>query len=98
MSKTRIAAADLPELCYVFIAGAEPGKRIGIIKCGESGYHLTEFDAPDVPNDYAQEAVQHFNKRLGVTSAQVLAMEIGSMFGWDVPGANPANHPQTWKA
>lgn len=33
-----------------------------------------------------------FNRDLGVTNAQRMAMEIGSIFGWDVPGANPDMH------
>lgn len=32
-----------------------------------------------------------FNARHGITAAQVEAMMIGSVFGWDVPGADPAN-------
>jgi hypothetical protein len=33
--------------------------------------------------------VDAFNSRHNVTPAQVQAMEIGSMFGWDAPGADP---------
>ena len=29
---------------------------------------------------------------MGVTPAQKMAMEIGSIWGFDVPGANPENH------
>ena len=32
--------------------------------------------------------------RLGVTQAQRLAMECGSIHGWNVPGANPASYEQ----
>ena len=31
------------------------------------------------------------NRKLGVTPAQEEAMKIGSMCGWDVPGADPDN-------
>lgn len=36
--------------------------------------------------------VDGFNARHGVTKAQQDAMEIGSCFGWEVPGADPDNH------
>jgi hypothetical protein len=36
--------------------------------------------------------VEAFNERHGVTAAQRIAMEIGSHFGFDVPGANPDKH------
>jgi hypothetical protein len=78
-----------PELCYVLIRGAKPGKRIGIIKRGESGYYLTDFDSAEASDDVARDCVKHFNKKLGVSPAHAEAMEIGSMFGWHVPGARP---------
>jgi len=34
------------------------------------------------------------NERLGVTQEQRLAMECGSMHGWDVPGADPKAYEQ----
>ncbi len=37
-----------------------------------------------------QEKAKELNAKIGVTPAQAEAMMIGSMFGWDVPGANPA--------
>ena len=33
--------------------------------------------------------VDAYNARHGITPALVEAMQIGSMFGWDVPGADP---------
>ncbi len=50
-----------------------------IIKRGERGYHPAAEDLN----------VQMFNRRLNVTASQVEAMMIGSMFGFDVPGADP---------
>ena len=38
------------------------------------------------------EEADRLNERMGVTPAQRLAMEIGSMAGWDVPGADPKNY------
>ena len=81
---------DLPELCYVMIGAAQPGERIGIIKRNERGYYLTDFDNKTASDTIVQEAVRRMNERLGVKPSQVIAMQAGSMFGWDVPGANPA--------
>jgi hypothetical protein len=53
-----------------------------MIRRGIAGYYLAS----------ANFDVDGFNIRHGITAAQIEAMEIGSMFGWDVPGANPDNH------
>jgi hypothetical protein len=39
----------------------------------------------------AMENIDEANKMIGVTTKQSEAMQIGSMFGWHVPGADP-NH------
>ena len=48
-------------------------------KRGESGYYPINSNASAV----------ELNERRGVTKAQVSAMYMGSLFGWDVPGADP---------
>jgi len=80
---------NIPELCYVFIHSANPGKRIGIIKRGESGYYPTDFDSPTASAAIAEQVVNRLNERLGVSPAHAEAMQVGSMFGWNVPGAQP---------
>lgn len=65
---------NLPEMCMSLLHGT--GEPI-IIKRGKSGYYPYHGDPDD------------FNKSAGVTPAQVAAMEVGSMFGWHVPGADP---------
>jgi hypothetical protein len=50
-----------------------------IIFVGENGYH--EFES--------EVDVDKFNQENDVTETQVKAMIYGSMFGWDVPGADP---------
>jgi hypothetical protein len=75
----------LPELCYALDVTKGPDKgRAIIIKRGESGYYPTDW-----PDGYTQEIIDELNKRCGITKAQAEAMHIGSMFGWDVPAANP---------
>ena len=38
--------------------------------------------------------VDYNNERLGVTPAQRMAMETGSMYGWSAPGADPKAYEQ----
>lgn len=83
-----------PALCYVVVPGAEPGKRIGIVKRGETGYYLTDYDMPTVSNLAVKEFVAEQNAKLGVEPAEAEAMLYGSCFGWDAPIANAAK----WKS
>lgn len=94
MTQRQSVAADnlakLPELCYVLLEHNAPGKRIAIISAGESGYYPTKLDDnPSLGVDQLRTVVSHLNRRLGVTPAQAEAMFVGSLFGWDVPGADP---------
>ena len=73
-------ADNIPKRCF----GVESGKLI-VITAGESGY----VPVPCVTDP--QTAADSLNKGEGVTQAQQAAMKCGSMFGWGVPGADPAN-------
>jgi hypothetical protein len=70
----------LPELCAARLPAT--GEPI-MIKRGVMGYY---------PGDPRLD-VDAFNKKKGVTPEQAEAMLIGSMFGWEVSGADP----DTWK-
>ena len=71
----------LPDMC----AARLPNDKSPIlIRRGVAGY----WPAPRPDMD-----VDAFNARKGVTPAQVMAMQIGSMFGWDAPGADPDYKP-----
>ena len=70
--------AGLPMHCYS--THPETKKPI-LISYAEQGFYPVR-----IPEG---STVESFNKALGVTPAQRQAMEIGSMFGWRVPGANP---------
>ena len=80
-------AKGLPELCFSTLRTT--GQLI-CIKRGESGYYPSDWDTGDKERNV--ELVDELNERLGVTPAQRQAMEIGSMAGWDVPGADPGNY------
>ena len=74
----------LPELCFTLLPGT--GQLI-CVKRGESGYYPSNWSTPDAQEN--RRIADEQNRKLGVTPAQEKAMKIGSMCGWDVPGADP---------
>ena len=80
-------AKGLPELCFSTLRTT--GQLI-CIKRGESGYYPSDWDTGDKERNV--ELADELNENLGVTPAQRQAMEIGSMAGWDVPGADPGSY------
>ena len=80
-------ADGLPELCFSTLLTS--GDLI-CIKRGETGYYPSEWDTGDKEQNV--ELADQLNEQLGVTMWQRKAMEVGSMCGWDVPGADPAKY------
>ena len=80
-------AEGLPELCY---SVHESTGELIVIKRGETGYHPCDYNTPDKERNV--ELADFNNEKLGVTPSQRRAMEIGSLCGWDVPGADPARY------
>lgn len=80
-------ADGLPELCFSTLLTS--GDLI-CIKRGEAGYLPSEWDTGDKEKNV--ELADQLNEQLGVTMWQRKAMEVGSMCGWDVPGADPAKY------
>ena len=76
----------LPQLCFTLLPGT--GQLI-CVKRGESGYYPSDWSTPDAQEN--RRIADEQNRKLGVTPAQEEAMKIGSMCGWDVPGADPDN-------
>ena len=73
----------LPEMCFALNAVTN---EVVVVKRWQVGYYPTrEGNLPW----YGKETVDAMNEKLGVTKAQAEAMFIGSMFGWDAPGADP---------
>lgn len=81
-------AEGLPELCFSIL---DTTGELICIKRGESGYYRSDWSTKDPEQN--RELADYNNEQMGVTPAQRHAMEIGSAFGWDVPGADPA----TWQ-
>ena len=79
-------AEGLPEMCFSLLPGS--GQLI-CIKRGESGYYPSDWSTDDAHEN--RRIADEQNARLGVSPAQEEAMKIGSLCGWDVPGADPTN-------
>jgi len=77
-------AQGLPDLCFSVIKTT--GELI-CIKRGVEGYFPSDWNTPE--RERNEEIAADQNQRLGVTEAQRQAMECGSMFGWNLPGADP---------
>lgn len=82
----------LPRECYHVM---EVSNEIIRVVRGMQGYYPT--DIPTVSRDHAQMLADKMNKELGVTKAQAEAMFVGSLFGWNVPGADPDNYDEEGK-
>lgn len=82
--------SSLPEQCYSVLP--DTGELI-IIKKGKSGYYRTDIDMGGKGENRA--LADEYNAKLGVSKAQEQAMSAGSMFGWQVPGADPKNYDES---
>ncbi|MBQ9348776.1 MAG: DUF4314 domain-containing protein [Oscillibacter sp.] len=80
-------AKGLPPMCFSVLEST--GELIGIER-GESGYYTSELDTGDMAQNEA--IADRENAKLGVTPEQRMAMEIGSLCGWNVPGADPKTY------
>lgn len=79
---------SLPDRCFSFL---ESTGEVIVIEKGCKGYAPTGKYAE---NETPQECVDSLNGAMGVTRAQAAAMKAGSMFGFEVPGADPANYDE----
>lgn len=84
-------AEGLPELCFSTLRTT--GQLI-CIKRGETGYYPPTGIPADKEGNV--ELADELNEDLGVTPIQRQAMEIGSMAGWDVPGADPKHYEESY--
>ncbi len=75
---------ELPENCLDVMPGE--GKLI-ILNRGEKGYYPSDWETGSKADN--KELADWHNHSRGINPAQVMAMRIGSMCGFDVPGADP---------
>ena len=75
----------LPQKCFSVLDG-----ELVVITRGADGYTPVAGGPTDLPECHAEATAR--NKALGVSVMQSKAMEFGCMFGWDLPGADPANY------
>ena len=75
----------LPSSCRAVITST--GDLVNIRR-GMTGYFPSEWNVPG-DRKRNEEIAEYMNKQHELTKAQSAAMICGSMFGWDVPGANP---------
>lgn len=77
---------SLPERCLALLPSDE---TVILVVRGEKGYSPTTYDKQ------SKEWLDHINReRCNCSPAQAEAMLIGSMFGWDVPGADPSMYDE----
>ena len=81
--------SSLPERCFVYV---ESANEIGIVDKGETGYRPANV-TPEI-SITKQQGADYLNDAMGVSKAQAAAMKSGSLFGWEVKAANPANYDE----
>ena len=81
--------SSLPEQCYSSLLDTG---MVVILKRGQTGYYKT--DIPFKDKESAKALVREYNDKLGVSKAQEAAMQTGSMFGFQVPGADPKGYDE----
>lgn len=75
---------ELPEICYAVL---NTTNEVIVIKKGQSGYYTHEMGSIK-----GEKNAIKLNEEIGVTIPQMKAMSSGSLFGWNVPLANPNNY------
>ena len=89
MVMTKLAKdRGLPRYSYAYLPTTQEEIRIDIAESGYIPMGKNENDGN----------VKKMNRESGVTPAQAKAMQVGSMFGWDVPGADPKSYDDKGKA
>ena len=75
---------ELPDFCLSTLPST--GQLI-ILRKGECGYYASAWDTRK--REENQNIAREHNRRRGISDIQEAAMSAGSMFGWNLPGADP---------
>lgn len=76
---------ELPMACY--IEKPETEETVKVMRGQEGYYVLRDFEKG--------LSTEELNERISVTDVRILhAMTVGSMFGWDAPGADPNSYDE----
>ena len=78
--------SSLPGTCFSVLPST--GELI-ILAHGETGY---THSGMGIEGKTIQEAADIANDTIGVTKAEEAAMLAGSLFGWEIPAADPRNY------
>lgn len=74
----------LPDFCFATEAVTD---TVILLKNGDMGFY------PYLQGTIkGKEAAHALNAEFNVSPAQAAAMKMGSLFGWNIPGANPDNY------
>ena len=80
----------LPASCMAVLTST--GDLVNIRR-GMTGYYPSDWNVPG-DRKRNEDTAAFNNAQYELTKAQCAAMVCGSMFGWDVPGANPAMYDE----
>lgn len=75
---------ELPDFCLSTLPST--GQLI-ILRKGERGYYASDWDTGN--REENQNIAREHNRRWGISDIQEAAMSAGSMFSWNLPGADP---------
>ncbi len=64
--------------------------KLSSSKKAETGYYKADIEGGS--KEQNRQLADEYNRKLGVSKAQAEAMSAGSLFGWDVSGADPKNY------
>lgn len=89
-------AAKLPVGAFVALPEIRDGAYAAVTR-GEKGYHqlMSPGSGAFIMKHGVEAWVRHLNDQRGVTPHQAHCLLMGSMFGWDCPGADPDTYTTT---